>query len=93
MMNYKLYFVFLFGTLAISIGIQMILPFPYGLIISIAFFICLPMITKKLLIKNGGLGRFGGVEEVKMNKVCTVCGSKSKGRECSRCGSHQFRMR
>ena len=83
----------MFGTMAVSIGIQFLFPYPYGLIISLAIFIALPMITRKLMIKNNWQGRFGGMQEVKMNKVCTVCGSKSKGRECFRCGSHQFRMR
>lgn len=92
MMNYKLYLAFLFGSLVISIGIQMLFPFPYGLILSIGFFVAMPYIARKLIIKNGSLGRFG-MEEVKMEKVCTVCGNKSKGRECSRCGSHQFRMK
>ena len=71
----------------------MLLPFPYGLGVALCIFILMPVIVRKLMLKNGSLGRFGGMEETKMHKMCTVCGNKSKGRECSRCGSHQFRMK
>jgi len=92
MMNYKLYFVFLFGSLAVSIGLQMLLPFPYGLGIALCIMIILPLLVRKMVINNTGRST-GDWREIRMSKVCTVCGSKSKGRECSRCGSHQFRMK
>ena len=39
--------IFLFASLAISIGLQMILPFPYGLGAALAIFIALPLFMRR----------------------------------------------
>ena len=38
LINYKTYLIFLFGSLAVSIGLQMLLPWPFGLIACISNF-------------------------------------------------------
>lgn len=81
---YKNYYAWLGVSLAISIGIQMILPYPYGLAVSLGFFLVFPFIFKK--IKLGGMMTGIGV-----SKRCGVCGAKSNDRQCNRCGSHHFK--
>lgn len=83
---YKQYYGWLFASLAISIGIQLILPYPYGLIVSLGFFVMFPIIYKKMNLKMV-LGNSTGVF-----KRCGVCGAKSNDRQCGRCGSKQFRF-
>ena len=84
----------LFISLAVSIGLQMAIPYPYGLITSLALFIVFPLIYRRIVLKTGkGAGRFGGIEQgTKFEMLCMVCGRKSKDRQCSRCGSKAFRM-
>lgn len=91
MYSYKTYLAWLFGSLAVSIGIQMALPYPYGLIASLGLFMVFPFIYRKIMKERLG-GGYGYTKEVKLTKSCTVCGHKSKGDTCSRCGSHQFKM-
>ncbi len=43
MLNYKSYLIILFVTLGISLGLQILLPFPFGLIAAIALFIAFPI--------------------------------------------------
>ncbi|MCH7647795.1 MAG: hypothetical protein IIA83_04220 [Thaumarchaeota archaeon] len=45
--NYKSYILFLAASLVISIGLQMILPFPYGLMVALGLFIAFPMLLRK----------------------------------------------
>ena len=47
MLNYKTYLLFLFASLAISIGLQIILPFPWGLVIALGLFIAFPLFLRK----------------------------------------------
>ena len=72
MINYKSYLIFLFASLAVSIGLQMILPFPYGLGAALALFIAFPLILRRRMMSrmrggfggggssSGGSGGFGG---------------------------------
>ncbi|MFM9875323.1 MAG: hypothetical protein ACKVN8_02965 [Nitrosarchaeum sp.] len=99
--NYKSYLIFLFASLAVSIGLQMILPFPYGLVAAMAIFILFPMLLRKRYANrikgtgdsSGGGGFFGtnssGGGGVRY--VCLVCRNTVKGDSCSRCGSRQKR--
>jgi len=92
--GYKMYLVFLFGSLALAIGLQLILPFPYGIAVSLGLFIVFPLVARKVLANRmHGAGKWGGLEFSKIEKACTSCGLRSSGRQCKRCGSMSFRMR
>ena len=105
MFNYKTYLIFLFGSLAISIGLQMVLPFPYGLGAALAIFIAFPLFLRRRYMSRmrgygsdsgsgGGGGFFGmGSQEgsTKVQYVCLVCQNKHKGGSCPRCGSKMQR--
>lgn len=102
--NYKTYLLFLGASLAISIGLQMVLPFPYGLGAALAIFIVFPLFLRKRYMSrmrgyggdsgSGGGGFFGmgsqgGSGGVRY--VCLVCNNKHKGGSCPRCGSKMQR--
>jgi hypothetical protein len=94
LINYKMYLIFLFGSLAISIGLQMVLPFPYGLGIALAVFIMFPLVLRrKMMGRMGGSGGLGGgffgtnQSTPTVKYVCLTCNNRFKGRECPRCGS------
>ncbi|MFQ5573656.1 MAG: hypothetical protein ACE5EJ_05350, partial [Nitrosopumilaceae archaeon] len=80
--------------LAISIGLQMVLPFPWGLGVALAIFIAFPIVLRRrMMSRMRGTGNFGGGGFFGMNQnpsvrySCLVCNHKYKGRECPRCGS------
>ncbi|MFI5416413.1 MAG: hypothetical protein ACHQXJ_03590 [Nitrososphaerales archaeon] len=101
MINYKTYLIFLFGSLAVSIGLQMLLPFPFGLIAALAIFIVFPLFLRNRAMKRmggmgsdggggaGGGGFFGQSQGVKY--ICLACNNKYKGGMCPRCGSKMKR--
>ena len=97
LINYKTYLIFLFGSLAVSIGLQMLLPFPFGLIAALAIFIVFPLFLRNRAIKRmggmgsdtGGGGFFGQNQGVKY--ICLACNNKYKGGMCPRCGSKMKR--
>tara|TARA_Y100000590_G_scaffold114296_1_gene130229 strand:- start:673 stop:1014 length:342 start_codon:yes stop_codon:yes gene_type:complete len=67
MINYKSYLIFLFASLAVSIGLQMVLPFPYGLGAALALFIAFPLLLRRRMMNrmrggfgSGGSGSSGG---------------------------------
>ena len=75
MFNYKMYLIFLFASLAVSIGLQLVLPFPWGLGAALALFVALPLLIRRQYMNrlrgygdsgrglgSGGSGRggFGG---------------------------------
>ncbi|MEK6931242.1 MAG: hypothetical protein AABZ37_03605 [Thermoproteota archaeon] len=100
MFNYKTYLIFLFASLAISIGLQMILPFPYGLVVSMAIFIAFPMLLRKRYMgrmSGSGDSRTGGgffgmnSGGTGVRYMCLVCSNKHKGGACPRCGSKMQR--
>ena len=59
LINYKSYLIFLFASLAVSIGLQMVLPFPYGLGAALALFIAFPLILRRRMM-NRMRGGYGG---------------------------------
>lgn len=81
---YKQYYGWLVASLAISIGIQLLLPYPYGLIVSLGFFIVFPIVYKKFKLQTL-------VSQNGVFKRCGVCGARSNDRQCGRCGSHHFK--
>ena len=107
LINYKSYLIFLFASLAVSIGLQMILPFPYGLGAALALFIAFPILLRRRMMnrmKGGfgssssssggfGSGLFGQNNDTasKVKFVCIVCDNEHGARQCPRCGSKQTR--
>ncbi len=99
MFNYKSYLLFLAASLVISIGLQMILPFPFGLVAALAIFIAFPLFLRKRYMNRmrgyGGESERGGgffgmnsqEGSGKVKYVCLVCNNKHKGGTCPRCGS------
>lgn len=59
LINYKSYMVILFASLAVSIAIQLVLPFPIGLIVALGLFIVFPLILRRVYTKRLG-GGYGG---------------------------------
>lgn len=106
MFNYKTYLLFLGASLAISIGLQMILPFPFGLAAALGIFIVFPLFLRKRYMSRmrggyggsdsgtGGGGFFGMGSQggsSGVKYVCLVCNNKHKGGTCPRCGSKMQR--
>ena len=107
LINYKSYLIFLFASLAVSIGLQMFLPFPYGLGAALALFIAFPILLRKRMMnrmKGGfgsgssssggfGSGLFGQNNDTasKVKYECLVCHKVYNARECPRCGSSMKR--
>ena len=103
LLSYKGYLIFLFASLAISIGLQIILPFPYGLVIALALFIAFPMFMRRRYMSRMrgygsgrvpalggffGMGQGGGTG---VRYVCLACNHKHRGGSCPRCGSKMQR--
>ena len=105
MINYKSYLIFLFASLAVSIGLQMVLPFPYGLGAALALFIAFPLLLRRRMMNRmrGGSsgsssgGGFGGglfgqnQDNAGVKFECLRCGKEYSGRECPVCHSRQTR--
>lgn len=91
----KQYYIILGLMVFVSIGMQLILPFPIGFIVALVFCILLPMIARhKITQKYGKAGHFGGMEQgSKMSKICMACGKEGKGGTCSKCGSKMWKYR
>ena len=95
MINYKTYILFLLASLAISLGLQVILPFPYGLGAALAIFIVFPLILRKRYMAKmrgsggSGFGFGGGLfgQGTSVRYVCLTCNHRFKGGDCPRCGS------
>ena len=102
LINYKSYLIFLFASLAVSIGLQMVLPFPYGLGAALALFIAFPILLRRRMMSrmrggfgggssSGGFGGglFGQINDSgsKVKYECLVCHKVYNARECPRCGS------
>lgn len=85
-----IYFGVVIGSLAISIGLQMILPFPYGLIAAIGIFVALPQVLGRIMknkLKDLGFSMNG---PPKAQKTCLTCGWQTNKAQCPRCDSKQF---
>ena len=107
MFSYKKYLIFLFASLAASIALQMIIPFPYGLIVAIGLFIAFPLLLRRQYTNrmrgyrssgSDNAGRTGGFFGLGsqtgsggIKYVCLVCNHKHKGGACPRCGSKMQR--
>ena len=101
MINYKGYLVFLFASLAVSIGLQMVLRFPYGLGAALAIFIVFPLLLRKRYMAkmrgSGGSGfgfgggLFGQGQGTSVRYACLTCNHRFKGGDCPRCGSKMKR--
>ena len=105
MFNYKTYLIFLFASLAISMGLQFILPFPIGLVAAIGLFIAFPLLLRRQYMNRmrgfggqSGGGRAGGFfglgspsSSGGVKYVCLVCNNKHRGGSCPRCGSKMQR--
>jgi len=95
--SYKTYLIFLFASLAVSIGLQLLLSFPWGLGAALAIFIAFPMLLRKRYMgrmkgygdSGSGGGGFFGMNSggTGIRYVCLVCSHKHKGGTCPRCGS------
>jgi hypothetical protein len=98
--NFKTYLVFLLASLVISIGLQMVLPFPLGLGAALAIFIAFPLFLRRRYMsrmrgyggdsetRGGGFFGMGSQEgSTRVKYVCLVCNNKHKGGTCPRCGS------
>lgn len=93
----------LFASIGISMGLQFLLPFPYGLIAVIAIFIAFPLLLRRSYMSRMrgyggsrsssggffGIGSPGSSNSVRY--VCLVCNNKHKGGACPRCGSKMQR--
>ncbi|MDE1862327.1 MAG: hypothetical protein KGI33_05375 [Thaumarchaeota archaeon] len=94
MINYKSYLVSIFVSLAISIGLQMLLPWPFGLIAALAVFALYPLILRNRAMRRmGGMGMGAGSfgQGSGFRYVCLACNNRFKGAICSRCGSKMKR--
>lgn len=98
LINYKMYLVFLFASLAVSIGLNILLSPIHPLLgigTAMAIFIAFPLILRRNMLKRmgGGSGGFGGgffgmnQSTPTVKYVCLTCNNRFKGRECPRCGS------
>jgi len=97
----KNYLIILVASLGISIGLQMILPFPFGLGAALAIFIAFPLLLRRRYMRGmrgygssglGGGGFFGlNQDGVAVKYVCLVCNHRYKGGSCPRCGSKMKR--
>ena len=96
MMNYKYYIISLLASLAVSIGLQLVLPWPYGMIAVLGIFIVYPVALRGRVI--GRMGKTGTLGNGFLGKgqgfryVCTVCGNRFRGATCPRCGSKTKRV-
>lgn len=99
--SYRNYLIFLFASLAVSIGLQMVLPFPYGLGAALAIFIMLPLFIRRRYMskmrgygessRGGGFFGFNSDGGGTVKYVCLTCNHRFKGATCPRCGSKMKR--
>ena len=91
----------MFASLAVSIGLQLVLPFPYGLGAALAIFIIFPLLLRKIYMArmkgSGGSkfglggGLFGQGQGTTVKYAWLACNNRFKGAECPRCGSKMKR--
>ena len=89
-------------SLAISLTLSFILPFPFSLVAIIGVFIAMNYYIRRWQMRRmgmmsgstggGGFGSlFGGGGGGGINYACLVCGQRFKGGSCPRCGSKMKR--
>lgn len=99
--NFKGYIIVLIALMGLSIGLQMLLPFPYGLAISLGILIMFPLLLRRIYANR--MRGYGGNLRVNwklwkdaegggsLRYVCLVCNHRYKGGSCPRCGSKMKR--
>lgn len=86
-------------SLAISLALSFLLPFPISLVAIIGVFLAMSYYMRRLQMRRmgamggGGFGGgiFGGGGSGGVNYVCIACGHRFKGGACPRCGSKMKR--
>jgi hypothetical protein len=80
-------------SIAISLIISILLPFPISLVTIIGVFILLNFYMRNRMIRRmgtgGGTGMFG---DNSLNYYCMSCGTKHKEAACPKCGSKMKRV-
>ncbi|MBV9668501.1 MAG: hypothetical protein JO327_10270 [Nitrososphaeraceae archaeon] len=91
-------------SIAISLTISMLLPFPISLVTIIGIFILLNFYLRKRMMKTNGMGMgiYGAMNptssssssflgETSLNYYCMSCGTKHRKNACPKCGSKMKR--
>ena len=89
-------------SLAISLALSFLLPFPLSLVAIIGVFLVMNYYIRRWQMRRmgmmgggaGGVGGFGGLFGAGgggVSYVCIVCGQRFKGGTCPRCGSKMKR--
>jgi hypothetical protein len=85
-------------SIAISLIISILLPFPLSLVTIVGVFILLSFYIRKRMIRRMGLGgaaggMFGSMfGDNSLNYYCMSCGTKHKEAACPKCGSKMKRV-
>jgi hypothetical protein len=87
-------------SIAISLTISMLLPFPLSLVVIIGTFLLLNFYLRSRMMKSNGIGMgiFGtmtptlsSLGQSSLNYYCMSCGTKHKKDACPKCGSKMKR--
>jgi hypothetical protein len=87
-------------SIAISITISLLLPFPVSLVVIIGVFILLNFYIRKRMMRRMGIGgaggKFGSMSSMfggnSLNYYCMSCGTKHREAACPKCGSKMKRV-
>lgn len=87
----KLALKFILPTIGLGILIQILLPFPYNIMVTLVSMLFMPLVFGYVVRKKFGNIGINFTKERIIEKTCSVCGNKTKEGQCPRCGSKQFR--
>jgi hypothetical protein len=88
-------------SIAISLTISILVPFPISLVTIIGVFILLNFYMRKRMmsrmgVRGGGAGMFGSMSsmfgENSLKYYCMSCGTKHREAACPKCGSKMKRV-
>jgi hypothetical protein len=79
-------------SIAISLTISILLPFPISLVTIIGVFILLSFYMRRRMMRRMGIGGTGMFGDNSMNYYCMSCGTKHKEAACPKCGSKMKRV-
>jgi hypothetical protein len=87
-------------SIAISLIISILLPFPLSLVTILGVFILLSFYMRKRMMSRMGIGGAGGMfgsmysmfGDNPLNYYCMSCGTKHKEAACPKCGSKMKRV-